>query len=201
MLKVGLTGGIGSGKSSAAKIFETFGIPVYHADERAKLLMTTDKKLIAGVKKIFGKEAYSEDGTLNRKYIAQLSFSNDPLLKELESLVHPAVFMDAELWHASQTGVPYSIYEAALLFESGHHKSFDKVITVAAPLELRIQRVIDRDKTTRKEVEVRIEKQMPEEEKTIQSDFVITNDGSQSLVMQVWDIHQKLLSLVGAGTP
>lgn len=201
MLKVGLTGGIGSGKSSAAKIFETYGIPVYHADERAKQLMASDKEIIAGVKGIFGKDAYGEDGTLNRKFIAQLSFADGLLLKKLEALVHPAVFSDEEQWYASQTVAPYAIMEAALIIESGRNKSYDKIITVTAPLEVRIQRVIDRDKVTRTEVEDRIGRQIPEEEKVLQSDFVIINDGSRSLVMQVWEIHQKLLSFVGAGTP
>jgi len=201
MLKVGMTGGIGSGKSSAAKIFETYGIPVYHADERAKQLMASDPKIIAGVKKIFGQEAYGEDGTLNRKFISQLSFADGPLLKKLEALVHPAVFSDEEHWHASQAEAPYTIMEAALIFETGRNKSFDKIITVSAPLEVRIKRVIDRDKITRTEVEDRIGKQMAEEEKVLRSDFVIINDGIRSLVMQVWEIHQKLLSFVGTGTP
>ena len=200
MLKIGLTGGIGSGKSSVAKIFETFGIPVYFADERAKILMTTDNILISGVKNIFGKEAYTPDGALNRSLIAQKSFGGGPLLKELEALVHPAVFADSERWHLEQTGVPYTIKEAALLFESGNHKTMDRVITVFAPLELRIKRVMDRDKSTREDVESRIAKQMPEEEKMSLADFVVYNDGLHSLVMQVWEIHQKLLAINGAGT-
>lgn len=201
MLKVGLTGGIGSGKSSVAKIFETFGVPVYYADDRAKILMTGNRELIAGIKRIFGEEAYAPDGALNRAFIAERAFGDNPLLKQLEALVHPAVLADVEEWHHTHSSVPYTIREAALLFETGSYKSLHKVITVFAPLELRIKRVMERDRSSREDVEARVAKQMPEEEKLRLADFVIHNDGTHSLVMQAWDIHQQLLTINGANTP
>ena len=201
MMKVGLTGGIGSGKTSVAKVFETFGIPVYYADDRAKSLMVSDPALVEGIKKLFGAEAYKADGFLNRTYIAEKAFGDDNLLKKLEALVHPAVLEDGNQWHERQKNVPYTIKEAALLFESGNYRAMDKVITVFAPLEIRIQRVMERDQSTRDAVEARAAKQMPEEEKARLSNFVITNDGASSLIMQVWDIHEKLLALNASGTP
>lgn len=194
MLKVGLTGGIGSGKSTVARIFETIGIPVYYADDRAKRLMVEDPALIAGIKALFGEEAYLDDGTLNRAFIGQLAFSEPALLKKLEGLVHPAVFEDGNRWHKAQQNVPYTLKEAALLFESGNFKTLDKLITVTAPLELRIERVMLRDQVTRESVEARIRQQMPEEEKVRLSDYVIYNDGAHRLINQVWEIHQKLIA-------
>lgn len=194
MLKVGLTGGIGSGKSTVARIFETIGIPVYYADDRAKRLMVEDPALIAGIKALFGEEAYLDDGTLNRAFIGQLAFSEPALLKKLEGLVHPAVFEDGNRWHKAQQNVPYTLKEAALLIESGNFKTLDKLITVTAPLELRIERVMLRDQVTRESVEARIRQQMPEEEKVRLSDYVIYNDGAHRLINQVWEIHQKLIA-------
>ena len=192
MLKVGLTGGIGSGKSVVARIFETLGIPVYYADDRAKQLMVEDSVLVAGIKAIFGEEAYLEDGSLNRVHISQRAFSDPGLLKKLEGLVHPAVFEDGNRWRQAQQKVAYTLKEAALLFESGSYKTFDKLITVTAPLELRIERVMRRDGVTREAVEARIRQQMPEEEKVRLADFVIVNDGAHGLIGQVWAIHQQL---------
>lgn len=195
MWKVGLTGGIGSGKSTVARIFETMGIPVYYADDRAKQLMVEDPALVEGIKLLFGPEAYQADGALHRAYIAKRAFGEPSLLKQLEALVHPAVFADGNRWHTAQTGTPYTLKEAALLFESGGYKELDKVITVSAPTDLRISRVMRRDQTTREAVEARIRQQMPDEEKVQLADFVILNDGAHSLVEQVWAIHQQLLNL------
>jgi dephospho-CoA kinase len=194
MLKIGLTGGIGSGKSTVARIFEVLGIPVYYADDRAKQLMASDPELIRAITGLFGDGAYDAEGRLNRSWIAQRVFSDPPLLKQLESLVHPAVFADGDRWFEAQSGSPYAIKEAALLFESGGYKALDKVVVVAAPLALRIQRVVSRDKTTPEEVEARIRRQMPEEEKVRLADFVILNDGEHSLIRQVMAVHEQLLS-------
>ena len=194
MIKVGLTGGMGSGKTTVAKIFETLGIPVYYADLEAKRLMVGDASLVEAIKELFGEEAYDANGLLNRTFIAQRAFPEPALLKKLEALVHPAVLRDGERWQAAQLGVPYTIKEAALLFESGSYRQLDKVITVFAPLELRIARVMSRDKSAREDVEARIARQMPEEEKLKLADFVVYNDGSQSLIAQVWEINKELLS-------
>ena len=195
MLKIGLTGGIGSGKSTVARIFEVLGIPVYYADDRAKQLMVSDPDLIAGIKGLFGSKAYLPDGTLNRALIAERAFSEPSLLKKLEALVHPAVFTDGDRWHDAHQDVPYTIKEAALLFESGGYKKLDKVIVVTAPEEMRIQRVVHRDGTTREAVLARIRQQMPQEEKVRLADFVIVNDGNHSLIQQVGHIHRQLLQL------
>lgn len=193
-LKIGITGGIGSGKTTVCRIFETLGIPVYYADDRAKALMVENKDLIKNIKNLFGEEAYLPDGALNRAFIANIAFHNPLKLNELNALVHPAVWKDGEDWHNTQTDAPYTLKEAALLFESGGNRFLDKIITVVAPIETRIERVILRgDGTmTRSDVEARIAKQLPDEEKIKQSDFVIWNDGTQLLMPQVLAIHRSI---------
>jgi dephospho-CoA kinase len=193
-LHLGITGGIGSGKSTVCHIFSTLGIPIYYADERAKWLMTHDLDLIKGIKTLFGEEAYLKDGSLNRKLISAQAFGQPELLAQLNALVHPAVGKDGLSWQTEQTG-PYTLKEAALMYESGSHKILDKIIVVTAPLELRIARVMARDHVEREAVEKRIAQQMPEEEKVKRADFVIHNDGERSLVQQVYAIHQQVLAL------
>lgn len=195
MLKVGITGGIGSGKTTICQIFETLGIPVYYSDVRAKELMIKDKKLIEGIKSIFGTEAYLEDGSLNRQHIAQIAFNDKTKLQALNGVVHPAVHRNGNEWAAQQTNVPYTLKEAALIFEGGGNKFLDKVITVFAPKETRIQRVLQRDNTTREAVEARINKQMSDDEKVKLADYVIYNDGEQSLIEQVMKVHQDLITI------
>jgi dephospho-CoA kinase len=193
-LKIGITGGIGSGKTTVCRIFETLGIPIYYADDRAKTLMTEDADLIKGVKNLFGNAAYFEDGSLNRQLISETAFSNPLILNALNAIVHPAVRLDGERWHDAQTGAPYTLKEAALHFESGGYKLMDKMICVVAPKELRIERVLGRGGLNRVEIEARIAKQLPDEDKVKQSDFVINNDGIHGLIPQVMAIHQALLS-------
>lgn len=195
MLKIGITGGIGSGKTTICKIFETLGIPIYYSDIRAKELMVENEALITKIKEAFGEAAYLENGSLNRAHIAQIAFSDKSKLAELNSIVHPAVFQDGNDWVKMQKNVPYTLKEAALTFEGGGHKFLDKVITVFAPKEIRIDRVIARDNTSREAVEARINKQMPDEEKVKLADFVIYNDGEQGLIEQVLAIHKKLIQL------
>ena len=195
MITVGLTGGIGSGKTTICKIFETLGIPIYYSDIRAKELMVENEALITKIKEAFGEAAYLENGSLNRAHIAQIAFSDKSKLAELNSIVHPAVFQDGNDWVKMQKNVPYTLKEAALTFEGGGHKFLDKVITVFAPKEIRIDRVIARDNTSREAVEARINKQMPDEEKVKLADFVIYNDGEQGLIEQVLAIHKKLIQL------
>lgn len=192
--KIGITGGIGSGKTTVCKIFEALGIPVYYADDRAKWLMTNDSNLIASIKNLFGAAAYFENGELNRAHIAQIAFHDPQKLAQLNALVHPVVFSDSEQWQQAQQHVPYTIKEAALLYESGSYQKLDQIIVVTAPIEIRIQRVMDRDKTTYEAVEARLNKQMPEAEKVQKADFVIYNDGKQALLPQVLNIHQQLLT-------
>jgi dephospho-CoA kinase len=194
-LKVGITGGIGSGKTTVCRIFETLGIPIYYADDRAKALMTEDADLVKAVKNLFGDAAYLSDGALNRALISEIAFSNPLKLNELNALVHPAVRLDGERWHNAQVGVPYTLKEAALHFESGGYKLMDKMICVVAPKEVRIERVLLRGGLTRADIEARMSKQLPDEEKINKSDFVIYNDGHQGLIQQVMAIHKSLIQL------
>ncbi|HET6993809.1 MAG TPA: dephospho-CoA kinase [Chitinophagaceae bacterium] len=189
MLKIGLTGGIGSGKSTVARIFETLGIPVYYADDAARRIMNTDKELKAVLVKHFGEETYQED-RLNRTYLASVVFNNKEKLDLLNSLTHPATIRDANRWIQEQTS-PYIIKEAALLFESGADKFLDQVIGVEAPLELRISRTMERDKITREEVMLRMNRQMNEEEKIKRCDFIVHNDERQMVIPQVLKLHEQ----------
>ena len=194
-LKVGITGGIGSGKTTVCKIFETLGIPVYYADDRAKALMVEDEKLVSDIKNIFGEEAYLLNGELNRKYIADIAFHNPLKLKELNTAVHPAVLEDGNRWHAEQKDALYTLKEAALIFESDSYKHLDKIITVFAPQNVRLERVILRGgNLTKQDIEARMSKQLPEEEKMKRSNFIIYNDGEQELIPQVMKIHRLLCS-------
>jgi len=192
MLKVGVTGGIGSGKTTVCRIFEVLGAPVYYADDRAKELMQTDLKLIAVIKEIFGDETYV-DGKLNRAFIASKVFSNKAQLAKLNAAVHPAVAKDAEQWMKQFSDKPYVIKEAALLFETGWHKQLDKTITVYAPMEVRIQRLKARDNATYEEITARMKNQMRDEDKIKLADFVIYNDNRHALIKQVLGVHHVLM--------
>ncbi len=195
-IRVGLTGGIGAGKSSVAKIFRLLGVPVYYADDRAKHLMNTEPELRKAIVELFGARAYGKDGRINRPYLAKEAFGNPEKLRALEAAVHPAVFRDTERWEEEHKDAPYTLREAALLFESGNYKNLDYIITVAAPEEVRIERVLKRDNVPRNAILARIRRQWPEEEKIERSDFVIINDGEHLLIPQVLDIHQKLLQAI-----
>ena len=193
MIKVGLTGGIGSGKSTIAKVFEVLGIPVYYADDAAKKLMNTDEELKKKIQLQFGNDAY-KDGKPDRKHLSEIVFNNPEKLQLLNALVHPATLKDAEKWMQNQS-TAYSLKEAALIFESGSHEHLDYVIGVTAPTPLRIQRTMQRDGLTREEVIARMDKQMDETIKMKLCDFVIKNDEQEMLISQVLQLHEKLLSL------
>lgn len=188
MLTVGITGGIGSGKTTVCKIFKTLQVPIYYADERAKWLLNNDEKIINSVKNLLGIEAYI-NGQLNRTYIADKVFNNKELLDSYNEIVHPAVAYDTLEWMQQYVYSKYVIKEAALLVETGLYLTLDKLIVVIAPTELRIERVMQRDHTTRDAVEARINNQLSEEEKIKVADFVVINDGSISLIDQVLKIH------------
>jgi dephospho-CoA kinase len=192
MLLIGLTGGIGSGKTTVARIFEVLGIPVYYADVAAKRIMSEDDNIILSVIKTFGDEAY-KDGELNRSYLSTIVFSNADKLNLLNSIVHPATIKDAAEWIKKQTG-SYIIKEAALLFESGSHQNLDYVIGIKSPLELRINRAMKRDGISYDEVMARMNKQMSEEKKLSLSDFVLVNDEEQLVLPQVLQLHEKFVS-------
>lgn len=194
MLIVGLTGGIGSGKSTVAGYFEKLGIPVYIADDRAKALMVTNAELKAGIIDLLGETAYMPDGRLNRAYIAGQVFNKASLLDSLNALVHPAVGKDFKRW-TNQQQSPYVIKEAAILFENGNYKSADKNILVTAPEEVRIQRVMDRDGVPRASVLARMKHQWPDNEKIPLADYVIENIDLQQTQLQVNSLHEQLILL------
>ncbi|HEX8060462.1 MAG TPA: dephospho-CoA kinase [Cyclobacteriaceae bacterium] len=194
MLQIGITGGIGSGKSLVCKIFQCLDVPVYDADSRARVVMNTDKVLIDQIRKEFGDSAYNTDGTLNRKHISEKAFGNPERLKTLDNLVHPRVGLDYSAWVSSQNS-PYVIKEAALLYEAGSYKTLDKIIVVGADEELRIKRVMARDPhRTEQMIRDIIKNQIPQSEKVSRADFVVVNDESQLVIPQVIAIHQHLLS-------
>ncbi|MEO6490594.1 MAG: dephospho-CoA kinase, partial [Ferruginibacter sp.] len=185
MLRVGLTGGIGSGKTTVAAIFEVLGVPVYYADTAAKRLMNDDESLRQQIIKNFGASVYEKE-ELNRKLLASLVFNDPPKLALLNSIVHPVTIADAERWmkEPSREKIPYAIKEAALIFESGAQKKLDYVIGVHAPYKLRIERAMKRDDLTKAEVELRMEKQMDETRKMNLCNFIITNDEVELLIPQ-----------------
>jgi dephospho-CoA kinase len=193
MLNIGLTGGIGSGKTTVAKIFELLGVPVYYADDAAKKIMNEDEELKAAIQKQFGNEAY-KNGELDRVYLSTKVF-NDPFrLEMLNSLVHPATIRDAAKW-MSQQKASYTIKEAALIFESGSAGYLDYVIGVYAPAQLRIQRTMERNHLSHDEVIQRMDKQLDEDMKMKLCDFVIYNDEKHLLIPQVIELHHRLLAL------
>ncbi len=194
MIKVGITGAMGSGKSTVCRIFATLHVPVYDADERARWLMEHDEALKTRLQETFGAGIYQE-GKLLRKKLAALVFDNDERLQELNALVHPRVREDALQWMNKRKNYPYVIREAALLFESGSDRDLDRIITVTAPLELRLERIKARDGTPREDALKRMARQWPESEKVKRSQYVIVNDGRQLLVPQVMHIHGKILAL------
>lgn len=195
MLKIGVTGNIGSGKTTVCEIFELLGIPVFYADKEAKNIMTTDALLVAELKKTFGEQAYFEDGSLNRKYIANIVFNNEAELAKLNGMVHPAIFRAFDSWAADIKNVPYVLKEAALLFESSSYKTCDFSLLVTAPFEIRIERVMKRDPITRVEIEAREARQFPEEKKIELANYIIKNDNKQLLIPQVLKLHDQFLLL------
>lgn len=195
VLKIGLTGGIGSGKSTVARIFEVLNVPVYYADAASKRLYQTDAALRADLKKHFGEDIYNSN-ELNRAKLAQLVFSDPEKLTLLNSLVHPPTICDAEAWMQQQTA-PYLIKEAALLFESGSVRGLDFVIGVQAPTALRIKRVMDRDGILRDEVLARMNRQLDEELKMKLCDFIIYNNEQQLVMPQVLQLHERFLAMAG----
>ena len=194
-LEVGITGGIGSGKSLVCKIFSLLQVPVYYADDRAKWITNFDAKVREAVVDTFGEDSYDEHG-LNRNYIAKKVFNNAEQLAMLNGIVHPAVGNDYDRWVKEHDTSPYLLKEAALIFESGSYKRLDRVINVTAPEDIRIRRVLQRD-PFRSEAEIRsiIERQLPESERQQRSDYIIHNDDQQMVIPQILSLHEMLVSI------
>jgi dephospho-CoA kinase len=194
MYKVGITGGIGSGKTTACKVFEVLGIPVFYADTVAKEIMCKDVLLVAGIKSAFGAASYFEDGKLNNKHIAGIVFNNEEALAQLNALVHPAVFRAFDTWELTiPASTPYTLKEAALLFESGSYKMCDTNILVTAPYDIKMKRVMLRDNVTEEQVKARMDKQLSDDEKSKMANHFIINDEQQSIIEQVLALHQEFL--------
>jgi dephospho-CoA kinase len=193
MLKVGLTGGIGSGKTTVAKIFELLNVPVYYADDAAKRIMNSDDELKSNIQKHFGDQSYS-NGELNRRYLASEVFNDNYKLELLNAMVHPVTMNNAIQWFDQQK-TPYAIKEAALLFEAGVTDQLDLIIGVFAPKELRIKRTVDRGELNREEVVKRMNRQIQDEIKLKLCDFVLKNDEQELLIPQVLKLHQQLLKM------
>lgn len=192
MLKVGVTGGIGSGKSLVCKIIESMGFPVYHADVEAKKITDSHPRIIREVKNLFGEDIYL-DGKLDRKRVADLVFVDIALLEDLNSIIHPIVAKDFAIWAIKNSNHSLVFQEAAILFESGAYKNMDCVIGVWAPEDIRIMRVISRDGITKQDVEQRIKHQLSEQELLTRCNFIIKNDEKELLVPQVDKVLKGLL--------
>ena len=190
---VGLTGGIGSGKTTVAKLFYKLGVPIYVSDIEAKQLMVTNIDLVAAIKDLLGDEAYKEN-QLNRSYISHKVFNNKALLSKLNALVHPIVAKDFKQWYAVQE-FPYVIKESAILFETNGDKECDLIITVTAPLEERVNRVVKRDGVEEKQVKARIDNQISDAEKIKHSQFVIYNITLSTTKKEIFKIHNRILKL------
>jgi len=190
-LQIGITGGIGSGKSIVCRVFAALGAPIYVADDRAKWLLNHDATLKNAVEKLLGEDAYLSDGQYNRNWVASQVFSNPSLLHQLNALVHPRVWEDTADWVKQHQSSPYLIKEAAIMAKAGQNNDLDKVVVVCAPIETRIKRVQQRD-PQRTEASIRdiIARQASDDERLKIADYVIDNDESQLLIPQVWALHQ-----------
>jgi len=194
MLKIGITGGIGAGKSTVASIFKVLGVPVFDADATAKNILNTDSVLREQIAATFGSETY-KNGLLDRKYLATLVFNNPNQLAKLNALVHPASIEAANIWakHWEEQGCPYILKEAALLFEAGTNVGLDFIIGVTAPVEMRIARVMERDHVTREEVLKRMQHQLDDSEKMKRCNFVIDNNEASLVIPEVLALHARFI--------
>lgn len=195
MIVVGLTGGIGSGKSTVAKAFQTYGIPVYISDDEAKKLMVTSKEIISDLKHLFGEDAYT-NGELNKPFISNKIYNNDELLHKMNAIVHPRVAQHFKAWVSLQKA-PYVLKEAAILFESKANKDCDLVITVTLDKATKIKRLLKRDSTSIAKIEAIMDKQWPDDWRIALSDFVIANDTLEHMKLQVAKIHNTILNKIG----
>lgn len=191
MLKIGITGGIGSGKSTVCRVFSVMGIPVFEADKVARKLMDTDGEIHEKLVRLFGAAVYLPDQTVNRKYLAGIVFKDPSLLTKLNEIVHPVVRKTFFDWCEKQES-PYIIHEAAILFESGFYKMMDKTITVVTSEDERIRRVMKRDEITMELVKERIKNQWSDEERIKLADFVIGNNDDQLIIPQIIEIDKKI---------
>lgn len=194
---VGLSGGIGSGKSTIAKMFNILNIPVYNSDERAKYLMKSNNFIIESLKKEFGENVYLKNGEINKPFLSKMVFNNIKTREIINTIVHPIVKTDFDSWTKFQDKADYLIQESALLFEKDLYKRYDYTITVSCPSEIRAHRICNRDNCTFVEAEKKINAQVSDEKRIFLADFEIVNDNNKLIIPQVIDIHNKILSTNG----
>lgn len=196
-IKLGVTGGIGSGKTSVCRVFSVLGIPLFSADQEARLIMENDKSIMLRINSIAGKDLYP-GGSLDRMQLADIIFNNKILLEKVNTLVHPVVFDHYLKWERKQT-TPYTIMEAAILFESGASELVDRKLTVVAPVEERINRIIERNQMTREQIQERIRNQWNDEARIKLSDYVIYNSDDEMIIPSVLKIHDDILNFINRG--
>lgn len=195
MLKIGITGGIGSGKTTVCKVFQLLGVPVFYADDVAKSIMQSDPVLKNGIITTFGAESYSAKGELNRAYISSIVFKDESELNKLNALVHPAVLRAFDLWTSKHMDATYVIKEAALLFESNSYQMCDQTILVLAPESIRIKRVMERDKINEFEVRARMNRQWTDDAKKKLASHILLNDETHLLIPEIVNLHQQFNAL------
>lgn len=192
MKKVGITGGIGSGKSLVAEIFQCLGVPVFNSDLESKNLLVANEIVKNSLIHAFGPQIYSSDGKIDKLTFGSIIFSDPEKLKLANSIIHPAVSLRFQEWCKEQKPARYVLKEAAILFESGAYKQLELIIAVSAPQKIRIERIMKRDHSTEKEILARMDKQWPDEKINSLADFVIQNTGEQLLIPQVLKIHSEM---------
>lgn len=190
MLKVGITGGIGSGKSTICNIFRNLGVPIFSSDEEGRKVLNEDEDVRKELRKLFGDDMFISDGSVDRPRLASLIFSDPNAMDQVVSLVHPKVQEKYETWCIKHESRPYTLKEAAILFESGYYHDLDKIIHVFAPKEVRMQRVIQRDKSIKEEVMKRMRFQYTDEERNKLADFILINEEIDTLLPQVMELHE-----------
>ncbi|MEY4002464.1 MAG: hypothetical protein RIT07_506 [Bacteroidota bacterium] len=200
MLRVGITGGIGSGKTTVCRVFETLGVPVYYADAEAKKLYAENSELKNRLVAVFGPAIISQ-GAVNTARLAEIAFASPENIAQINAIVHPYVFEHYENWCGEHDNHPYTLKEAAILFESGSYKRVQKTIGVIAPESERVSRVMLRDGCSKEEVIKRMSRQMPQDALASRCDFLIQNNNQHSIIEQVLEIHRQLLTLSEADVP
>ena len=194
MLKVGITGGMGSGKSRVCNMLKNLGVPIFSSDDAGKYLLNNDDTLKRDIKKTFDSDMYTSSGRIDRDRMAKLVFNNPEELTKLNALVHPRVKAEFDSWCKKNEKKPYVVKEAAILFEIGKHKELDKMVTVFCPKEERIRRIILRDDATKESIEKRMIHQYTDAERNALADYILINDGKEDLLPQVMELHELLLN-------
>ncbi|MCE7065705.1 dephospho-CoA kinase [Dyadobacter sp. CY326] len=189
-LQVGITGGIGSGKSVVCQLFSCLGIPVYNADNRAKWLTNNDLTVRERVIALLGNNAYTDTGSYNTAYVSSIVFKDENLLKALNAIIHPVVMQDTADWVRNNHQSPYVLKEAAIMNKAGDHNSLDYVVVVEAPVALRVKRILQRDQRSEEQIRAIIERQVSDEERRKLADFIVLNDEKSALIPQVMKLHE-----------